>query len=145
MIAGAWLTVSVNVCVRSGATPFAAVKVSGIRAAGAGGGRAGERGGAVAVVGEGDAGRQRTKVGEGRVGGRRRSTVNVPALPTVKVVVVALAMAGAPLTVSMKFWIAPVPTPLLAEDCQDVQALGPRCRRAAQRAGAVPVVDEGHA
>jgi hypothetical protein len=41
-------------------------------------------------------------------------TVNEPALPTVKVVDVALAMAGAWSTVSVKLWVAAVPMPLEA-------------------------------
>ncbi len=41
-------------------------------------------------------------------------TVNVPAVPTVKVVWSALVMAGAWSTVSVKLCVASVPTPLLA-------------------------------
>ena len=42
-------------------------------------------------------------------------TVNVPALPIVKVVFAALVIAGAvPLTVKVKLCVAFVPTPLLA-------------------------------
>jgi len=41
-------------------------------------------------------------------------TVNVPAVPTVNVVLLALVMAGGWPTVSVKFWVAAVPTPLLA-------------------------------
>src|SRR5437879_5686934 len=41
-------------------------------------------------------------------------TVKEPAVPTVKVVLSALVMAGAWLTVSVKLWVAFEPTPLLA-------------------------------
>jgi hypothetical protein len=40
--------------------------------------------------------------------------VNDPAAPTVKVVVVALVMAGAWSTVNVKLWVALGETPLLA-------------------------------
>jgi len=41
-------------------------------------------------------------------------TGNDPAVPTVNAVLLALVMAGASLTVSVKLWVAFVPTPLLA-------------------------------
>jgi hypothetical protein len=41
-------------------------------------------------------------------------TVKLPALPTVKVVELALVMVGARFTKSVKFWVAFVPTPLVA-------------------------------
>jgi hypothetical protein len=41
-------------------------------------------------------------------------TVKLPAVPTVKVVLFALVIAGAWFTVSVKLWVAAVPTPLLA-------------------------------
>src|SRR5713226_7723922 len=41
-------------------------------------------------------------------------TVNVPTLPTVKVVLLALVIAGAWFIASVKPWLAGVPTPLLA-------------------------------
>ena len=41
-------------------------------------------------------------------------TVKVPALPTVKVVELALVIAGAWFTVRVKVWVAGLPTPLLA-------------------------------
>ena len=41
-------------------------------------------------------------------------TVNVPRVPVVKVVLLALVMAGARLTVSVKICVAALPTPLLA-------------------------------
>ena len=41
-------------------------------------------------------------------------TVKLPAAPTVKVVLLALVMAGAWLTVRVKVWVASLPTPLLA-------------------------------
>ena len=42
------------------------------------------------------------------------ATVNVPAVPTVKVVLAALVIAGAPFTVSVKLCTAFEPIPLLA-------------------------------
>jgi hypothetical protein len=41
-------------------------------------------------------------------------TVNDPAVPDVKVVLLALVIAGAAFAVSVKDWVAFVPTPLLA-------------------------------
>ena len=41
-------------------------------------------------------------------------TVKEPAVPTVNVVLLALVMAGAWLTVRVKFWVALEPTPLAA-------------------------------
>src|SRR5215472_4438532 len=41
-------------------------------------------------------------------------TVNVPAVPTVNVVLLALVITGAVFTVSVKAWAAGVPTPLVA-------------------------------
>jgi len=41
-------------------------------------------------------------------------TENVPAVPTVNVVLLTLVITGATLTVSVKTWVAGVPTPLLA-------------------------------
>ena len=41
-------------------------------------------------------------------------TLKLPAVPIVNVVLAALVMAGAWLTVSVKLWVAGVPTPLLA-------------------------------
>jgi len=41
-------------------------------------------------------------------------TANVPAVPTVKVVLLALVIAGAWRTVSVKFWVAFGVTPLVA-------------------------------
>ena len=41
-------------------------------------------------------------------------TVNVPAVPTVNVVLSALVMAGAWSTVSVKLWVASGATPLAA-------------------------------
>jgi hypothetical protein len=40
-------------------------------------------------------------------------TVNVPGVPTVKVVEAALVIAGGALMVSVKFWTTLPPTPLL--------------------------------
>jgi hypothetical protein len=42
-------------------------------------------------------------------------TVNVPGEPAVNVVLAALVIAGAWFTVSVKLWVAVLPTPLLAE------------------------------
>ena len=41
-------------------------------------------------------------------------TVKVPAVPTVKVVLLALVIASGGFTVRVKVWVAAVPTPLLA-------------------------------
>src|SRR5207245_7880099 len=41
-------------------------------------------------------------------------TVKLPAVPTVNVVLLALVMAGAWFTVSVKLWVALLPTPLAA-------------------------------
>ena len=41
-------------------------------------------------------------------------TVKVPAVPTVKVALAALVIAGAWLTVRVKVWVAALPTPLWA-------------------------------
>ena len=41
-------------------------------------------------------------------------TVKLPVVPTVNVVLLALVIAGAWVTVRMKGWLAGVPTPLLA-------------------------------
>jgi len=48
------------------------------------------------------------------VGKPEAVTVNVPALPTANVVLLALVMAGAWFTVSVKFWVAFVRIPLLS-------------------------------
>ena len=71
-------------------------------------------------------------------------TVNEPAWPTVKVVWPALVIAGAWLTVRVKFWVALGKMPLAAVKVRD------RCRRCSlgcsrQRRGAVGVVGQGHA
>ena len=62
---------------------------------------------AVAVGGEGDAAGQGAALAER---GRRRQarvvvTVKLPALPTVKVVLAALVMAGGSITVKVKTWV----------------------------------------
>ena len=70
-------------------------------------------------------------------------TVNVPAVPTVKVVWSALVMVGAWLTVSVNAWVASGATPLLA-----VMVIGkvpPAVGVPAEGRGAVTVVGEGHA
>ncbi len=48
------------------------------------------------------------------VGKPEAVTVNVPALPTANVVLLALVMAGARFTVSVKLWVALGRIPLLA-------------------------------
>ena len=42
------------------------------------------------------------------------ATVKLPAVPTVRVVVLALVMAGAWSTFKVKLWVAGLPTPLVA-------------------------------
>ncbi len=86
-----------------------------VGAAGTRRGRAGERGGAVAVVHEGHARGQRTCLGQrGRVGNPVVVTVNVPAVPGVNAVLSALVIAGAWSTVRVKVWVALGVTPLAA-------------------------------
>src|SRR5271157_611600 len=46
-------------------------------------------------------------------------TVKLPAAPTMKVVLLALVMAGAWLTVRVKVWVAGLPTPLEAVKCRE--------------------------
>ena len=58
-------------------------------------------------------------------------TVNVPAVPTVNVVLSALVIAGAWLTVRVKLWVASGDTPLAGGDGQRVGAAGARRRGAA--------------
>ena len=72
-------------------------------------------------------------------------TVNVPAVPTVKVVWSALVIAGGSFTVSVKVCVAFGGTPLLRGDGERVDAAGTRGRGAGQGRGAVTVVGEGHA
>jgi hypothetical protein len=56
-------------------------------------------------------------------------TVNVPAVPTVNVVLSALVMAGAWLTVSVKFWVAsgvwPLAAVIVSANVPPVPAAGP--------------------
>jgi hypothetical protein len=52
-------------------------------------------------------------------------TVNVPAVPTVNVVVAALVITGAVFTVSVKGWLAGVPTPLVAVKVMEYVPLVP--------------------
>ena len=74
-------------------------------------------------------------------------TVNVPAVPTVNVVLSALVIVGAlaAATVSVKVWVASGATPLAAVIVSVVDAAGARVRRARERGGAVAVVHERHA
>src|SRR5262245_31880810 len=113
VIAGAWLMFRVNACVAFGRMPFAAVKViawvppvppAGVPLS-------------VAVLLPLSTkftpdGSDPVTVTAG-VGVPTVVTVNVPKEPTVKVVDGALVNAGAPLTVSVKFWTL-TPIPLLA-------------------------------
>ena len=103
---GAWSTVSVKFWVASGVDAVGGGDGHGVGAAGARRRRAGEGGGAVAVVHEGDARGQRPVSVSAAVGNPVVVTVNVPACPSVNVVALALVMAGAWLTVSVKLWVA---------------------------------------
>ena len=74
-------------------------------------------------------------------------TENDPAVPTVKVVEVALVMAGAvgaALTVRVKLWVALRADPVGRRDRDRVAAVGPGRRGAGQGGRAVAVVGEGH-
>ena len=114
-----------------------------VGAAGAGRRRAAERAGTVAVVDERDAGRQggAARASASAPGSPVVVTVNVPGVPTVKVVAAALVIAGALLTVSVKFCVAGVPTPFAAVNVSGyappVPAAGvppaSRCRRRCPR------------
>ncbi len=148
VIAGrAWSTVSVKIWVASGVTPLLAVMVKGSSAAGAGRGRAGQGGRAVAVVGEGHPTGQGTDLAQGRrrVGPVAVVTVKVPAVPTMKVVLVG-AGDGRRLgsTVSVKLWVALGRDAVGGRDGEGVGATGAGRGRAGQRGRAVAVVDEGH-
>jgi hypothetical protein len=52
-------------------------------------------------------------------------TVNVPGVPTVNVVLLPLVITGAVFTVSVKLWLAGVPTPLLAVNVMGYMAAVP--------------------
>ena len=72
-------------------------------------------------------------------------TVNDPAVPTRNVAVVALVIAGASLTVSVKVCVAFGRTPFAAVNVRITTRPRAGRRRPAQRAGAVAMVNEGHA
>jgi hypothetical protein len=103
VMTGAWLTVSVKFCVAFGLTPFEAVKVieyvPPVFAAGV-------------PLSRPDPALKVTPLGKVplslRVGAGKPVpvTVNAPAVPTVKVILLALVMAGAWLTVRTKFCVA---------------------------------------
>src|ERR1019366_1666671 len=109
VMAGAWFTVSVKLCVAFVPTPFCAViviayvpPIVGVPLS--------TPVAAVNVTPEGRA-PDSFRVG---AGDPVAVTVNVPAVPTVKVVLLALVMAGAWFTVSVKLCVAFVPTPFCA-------------------------------
>ena len=82
------------------------MKVNRVGAARAGGRRAAERAGAVAVVDELHAGRQRGAADRQRGGGNPLVvTVNDPAAPIANVVLAALVIAGAWWTFSVKLCV----------------------------------------
>jgi hypothetical protein len=114
VIAGGWLTVSVNVCVAFGRTPFAAVNVTmwapPVPAAGVPLNVPVPSGLATKVTPAGNV-PLTASVG---VGVPIELTVKVPGDPTVNVVVFALVMVGAPLIVSVKDCVAAGLTPLSA-------------------------------
>jgi len=111
VMAGAWFTVSVKACVAFGATPFAAVKVMGyvppVFAAGVPLSTPVET---LNVTPLGSVPLS-LRVGAGKP---EAVTVNVPAVPTVNVVLAALVMVGAWFTVRVKLCVAFGETPLLA-------------------------------
>jgi hypothetical protein len=115
VIAGAWLTVSVKLCVAAVPTPLLAVIVSGyvppVPVAGVPP--------SVAVpfplfVNVTPLGSAPLSLIDDTVGFPVVVTAKLPAVPTVNVVLLPLVIAGAWFTVSVKFWVAFVPTPLLA-------------------------------
>ena len=111
VMAGAWFTVSVKLCVAAVPTPFCAVNVMGyVPPVPAAGVPLSTLVAAVNVTPEGNA-PDSDSVG---VGDPVAVTLNVPAVPTVKVVLFALVMAGAWFTVSVKLCVAAVPTPFCA-------------------------------
>ena len=71
-------------------------------------------------------------------------TVNVPALPVVKVVSAPELMDGGSSTVRVNDWLAAGSTPLRRRDGERVDATAARRGRPGQGGGAVTVVDEGH-
>jgi hypothetical protein len=111
VIAGPWFTVSVKLCVASAPAPLCAVNVMGyvppLPAAGV------PLSVPVAAVNVTPLGSAPVSLNVG-AGSPTAVTVNVPAVPTVKVVLLALVIAGAWSTVSVKFCTASAPIPLCA-------------------------------
>jgi hypothetical protein len=122
MMAGASSTVSVKLCVALVPTPLLAVKVMEyvlpVPAAGV-------------PLSTPVPGLNVTPVGKAPVslkvgvGVPVAVTVNVPAVPTVNVVVLPLVITGAVFTVSVKGWLAGVPTPLVAVKVMEYVPLVP--------------------
>jgi hypothetical protein len=118
VMAGAWLTVSVKACVAVAPTPLLALIVIGLRAAGERARRAGERGRTVVVVGEAHPRGQGTRLADAHRRPRRATpvvvTTKLPAVPTVNVAALALVIAAAWLTMSVKACVALGVTPFCA-------------------------------
>jgi len=114
VITGAVFTVSVKLCTAFVPTPFDAVKVMGYMAA------VPDAGVPLSVPVPFPLSVKVTPVGSAPVSVRDGAgkpvvmTVNDPEVPTVNVVALGLVMAGASSTVSVKFCVALLPTPLLA-------------------------------
>jgi len=110
VITGAVFTVSVKLCVAFGVIPFAAVIVIGYTPPVPAPGVPLNNPAVLKVTPPGSA-----PVSLNVDAGKPDAvTVKLPAPPTVKVVLVALVIAGAWSTVNVKFCVALVPTPLLA-------------------------------
>ena len=114
VMAGAWSTVSMNVCVAFGLSPVAGRDGDRVGSAGPRRRRPGQGGRAVTVVGERHAGRQSPVFDQGGVGLPVVVTVKVPEDPTVKVVLLDEVIAGAASTVRVKDWVPFGLIPLLA-------------------------------
>jgi hypothetical protein len=110
VIAGAWSTVSVNACEAFGVTPFVAVIVIEYAFAVPAAGVPLKTPAELKVTPEGNA-PVSLNVGAGKP---PAVTVNVPADPTVNVVLFALVIVGAKPTVSVKLCVAFVPIPFCA-------------------------------
>jgi hypothetical protein len=111
VIAGAWFTVNVKFWVASAPTPLWAVNVTGyvppVPAAGA------PLSVLVEAVNVTPLGSVPVSLTDG-VGAPVAVNAKVPAVPTVKVVLFALVIAGPWFTVKVKLWVASGPTPLCA-------------------------------
>ena len=111
VMAGAWFTVRVKLCVALAPTPFCAVKVikyvPPVAAAGV------PLSAPVAAVNVTPEGKEPDSESVG-AGEPVVVTVNEPAAPTVKVALEALVIAGAWFTVRVKLCVAFVPTPFWA-------------------------------